>query len=194
MRPDPNLRPDSLMQKIRSARQSDASFRRAHRTVQIIMASWAVIVVLDRLIGLVSHSYTGSSLPFALAGGAVLVGIAFLGARGHIQGALMVMQINMAVFLVQFAATCFLYREHTALWSTLFYGVSAGVLIAGSLMLFLRRDLKTTAPQCAASRGSRTALPVSAAPTAGSSASKNKIAYLSAKMLKNSFLSGGFLL
>ncbi len=76
MRPDPELRPDSLMQKIRSARQSDASFRRAHRTVQIIMASWAVIVVLDRLIGLVSHSYTGSSLPFALAGGAVLVGIA----------------------------------------------------------------------------------------------------------------------
>jgi len=65
-----------------------------------------------------------------------------LGARGHIQGALMVMQINMAVFLVQFAATCFLYREHTALWSTLFYGVSAGVLIAGSLMLFLRRDLE----------------------------------------------------
>lgn len=63
MRPDPELRPDSLMQKIRSARQSDASFRRAHRTVQIIMASWAVIVVLDRLIGLVSHSYTGSSLP-----------------------------------------------------------------------------------------------------------------------------------
>lgn len=54
----------------------------------------------------------------------------------------MVMQINMAVFLVQFAATCFLYREHTALWSTLFYGVSAGVLIAGSLMLFLRRDLE----------------------------------------------------
>ena len=71
----------------------------------------------------------------------------------------MVMQINMAVFLVQFAATCFLYREHTALWSTLFYGVSAGVLIAGSLMLFLRRDLEATAPQCAASRGSRTALP-----------------------------------
>ena len=141
MRPDPELRPDSLMQKIRSARQSDASFRRAHRTVQIIMASWAVIVVLDRLIGLVSHSYTGSSL-FALAGGAVLVGIALLGARGHIQGALMVMQINMAVFLVQFAATCFLYREHTAPWSTLFYGVSAGVLIAGSLMLFLRRDLE----------------------------------------------------
>ena len=127
MRPDPELRPDSLMQKIRSARQSDASFRRAHRTVQIIM---------------VSHSYTGSSLPFALAGGAVLVGIALLGARGHIQGALMVMQINMAVFLVQFAATCFLYREHTAPWSTLFYGVSAGVLIAGSLMLFLRRDLE----------------------------------------------------
>ena len=143
MRPDPELRPDSLMQKIRSARQF-AYFL----LVMILsmrpksMASWAVIVVLDRLIGLVSHSYTGSSLPFALAGGAVLVVIALLGARGHIQGALMVMQINMAVFLVQFAATCFLYREHTALWSTLFYGVSAGVLIAGSLMLFLRRDLE----------------------------------------------------
>ena len=141
MRPDPELRPDSLMQKIRSARQSDASFRRAHRTVQIIMASWAVIVVLDRLIGLVSHSYTGAPSPCA-GRRAVLVVIALLGARGHIQGALMVMQINMAVFLVQFAATCFLYREHTALWSTLFYGVSAGVLIAGSLMLFLRRDLE----------------------------------------------------
>lgn len=142
MRPDSELRPDSLMQKIRSAGQSDPSFRRAHRTVQIIMAAWAVIVVLDRLIGLASRSYEGSSLPFALAGGAALVGIAFLGTRGHIQGALMVMQINMAVFLVQFAATCFLYREHTALWSTLFYGAAAGVLVAGSLMLFLRRDLE----------------------------------------------------
>lgn len=27
------------------------------------MASWAVIVVLDRLIGLVSHSYTGAPSP-----------------------------------------------------------------------------------------------------------------------------------
>lgn len=75
----------------------------------------------------------------------------------------MVMQINMAVFLVQFAATCFLYREHTALWSTLFYGVSAGVLIAGSLMLFLRRDLEDY--RAAVRRqGSRSAAPVSAAP------------------------------
>lgn len=39
------------------------------------MASWAVIVVLDRLIGLVSHSYT--ELPPLCAGRrAVLVGIA----------------------------------------------------------------------------------------------------------------------
>ena len=141
MRPDPDLRPDSLMQKIRSARQSDASFRRAHRTVQIIMASWAVIVVLDRLIGLVSHSYTGA--PSLCAGRRGRPGgHRPFGSPWTHPGCLMVMQINMAVFLVQFAATCFLYREHTALWSTLFYGVSAGVLIAGSLMLFLRRDLE----------------------------------------------------
>lgn len=141
MRPDPELRPDSLMQKIRSARQSDASFRRAHRTVQIIMASWAVIVVLDRLIGLVSHSYTGSSLPFALPAGPSWWSSPFW-EPVDTSRVPCGMQINMAVFLVQFAATCFLYREHTALWSTLFYGVSAGVLIAGSLMLFLRRDLE----------------------------------------------------
>ena len=98
MRPDPELRPDSLMQKIRSARQSDASFRRAHRTVQIIMASWAVIVVLDRLIGLVSHSYTGSSLPFALAGGAVLVVIALLGSPWTLSRVPDGHAVNMAVF------------------------------------------------------------------------------------------------
>ena len=106
----------------------------------------------------------------------------------------MVMQINMAVFLVQFAATCFLYREHTAPWSTLFYGVSAGVLIAGSLMLFLRRDLEVYRAAVRRFKGKQGRAPRFCRTNSRLIRIKNKIAYLSAKMLKNSFLSGGFLL
>ena len=132
----------SLMEKIQNERTVNAGFDRAHRTVQCFMAAWAVIVVLDRLIGILTHAYDEGQLIYALVGGGVLVLAAFLGTRGHIQGAMMVMQINMAVFLIQFAATCFLYTDSTALWSTLFYGLSAGVLIFCSLALFLTRNLE----------------------------------------------------
>ncbi len=132
----------SLAEKISAARAADSEFDRAHRTVQIFMAAWAVIVILDRLIGLFSGAYETEQLPFALAGGAALVLIAYWGTRGHIQGAMMIMEINMSVFLIQFAATCFVYREQTALWSTVFYGLSAAVLLVNSLMLFLNRSLE----------------------------------------------------
>ena len=132
----------SLMEKIILERKADAGFDRAHRRVQLFMAAWAVIVVLDRLIGIAMQAYDSNQMTYALAGGALLVLVAFLGTRGHIQGAMMLMQINLAVFLIQFVATCFLYTAETKLWSVLFYGISAGVLIVCSLMLFLNRDLE----------------------------------------------------
>lgn len=133
----------SLMDKIQNERLADPKFDQAHRTVQIFMAAWAVIVVLDRLIGVITHAYDGNQMTYALIGGGLLILLAFWGTRGHIQAAMMVMQINLAVFLLQFTATCFLYRANTALWSTLFYGLSAGVLLACSLMLFLNRNLES---------------------------------------------------
>lgn len=132
----------SLSEQIRAARASDPKFNRAHRMVQFFMAAWALIVIADRLIGIASRAYDQGQLPFALAGGAVLIGIAFLGTQGHIQAAMMIMELNMAVFLIQFSATCFFYRDHTVLWSILFYGLSAGILLVNSLMLFLNRDLE----------------------------------------------------
>lgn len=132
----------SLMEKISRERKADSKFDRAHRRVQLFMAAWAVIVLLDRAIGVVMQAYDENQMTYALFGGALLVFAAFLGTRGHIQGAMMVMQMNLAVFLIQFVATCFYYTEETALWSVLFYGISAGVLIACSLMLFLNSDLE----------------------------------------------------
>ncbi len=101
----------SLIQKIRAAQAADPAFQKAHRMIQGIMGAWALIVIVDRAIGLLTHAYGPQQLPFALLGGAALIALAFLGTRGHIQGAMMVMQVNMAVVLIQFAATCFLYRE-----------------------------------------------------------------------------------
>ncbi len=150
----------SLSQKISAARAADSTFDRAHRTVQLFMAAWAVIVILDRLIGLFSGSYELDQLPFALAGGAVLVLIAFWGTRGHIHGAMMIMEINMSVFLIQFAATCFIYWEQTSLWSTLFYGLSAAILLVNSLMLFLDRNLEQYRARLSSLKGKRERTPL----------------------------------
>jgi len=133
----------SLVEKLNAQRKADPRFDRAHRMVQLFMAAWAVIVILDRIIGVVTQAYADGQMTSAMVGGALLVLVAFLGTRGHIHGAMMLMQINLAVILIQFAATCFLYTESTQLWSVLFYGAAAGVLIACSLMLFLNRDLES---------------------------------------------------
>ena len=132
----------SLMEKLRAEQASDPGFARSHKTVQWFMAAWAAVVALDRLIGVATNAYGSDQMAFALVGGSLLILVAFWGTRGHIQGAMMVMQINLAVFIIQFACTCFLYRDSTAVWSTLFYGIGAGVLLVCSLMLFLNRDLE----------------------------------------------------
>lgn len=137
-----NRKKESLYQRIQLLQAQDAGFKKSHRVVQIFMMVWAGIVIIDRLIGMMTHSYESSQLPY-IAFGVVLVLLgAFLGCRGHIHGALMLMQINMAVFCVQFAATCFIYRELTRPWATLFYGASALILVMNSLLLFLNRDLE----------------------------------------------------
>lgn len=138
-----NIGKTSLVEKISLERKADTGFDREHRKVQLFMVAWAAIVILDRLIGVVMQAYDGNQMTYALVGGGLLVLAAFLGTRGHIQGAMMLMQINLAVFLIQFAATCFVYTADTSLWSVLFYGVSAGVLIVCSLMLFLNRELES---------------------------------------------------
>lgn len=132
----------SLMSKMENERKTNERFDRAHRRACLIMAAWAAVILLDRVMGIVTHAYEESQLAYALGGGAVLMLIAFWGTRGHIQGAMMIMQINLAVFMVQFAATCFLYRADIVLWSTLFYGLGAAVLLAGSLLLLLNQDLE----------------------------------------------------
>ena len=76
-----------------------------------------------------------------LLGGAALMGVAWLGTRGHLQGAMMVLQINLAVFLLQFASICFFYRESTSLWTVLFYGAAVGGMIACSLVFFFNREV-----------------------------------------------------
>ena len=135
-------RSGSLMEKVNQARQTDPSFARAHRTVQKMMAAWAVVIGADRAIGLARNLYSREQLPFALIGGLVLLAAAFLGTRGHLQGAMLVLQLNMAVFLVQFASSCFFFPGSVPLWAALFYGCSAGVLIACSLIFFLNRPVE----------------------------------------------------
>ena len=150
----------TLWQKLCQVRAEDPAFARAHRQVQGILAAWALIVALDRIIGLITRAYGPEQLPFALAGGGALILAAFLWTRGHIHGAMMLMEINMAVFLIQFTATCFLYREQTALWSTLFYGLAAGVLLAGSLALFLNRNLERYRAEIARLKGRKERTPL----------------------------------
>lgn len=131
----------SLSQQLRRSREADPAFARAHRTVQIIMGTWAAILLLDRVFGVIQGTYTDGQLPIMLLGGAALMGVAWLGTRGHLQGAMMVLQINLAVFLLQFASICFFYRESTSLWTVLFYGAAVGGMIACSLVFFFNREV-----------------------------------------------------
>ena len=131
----------SLSQQLRRSREADPAFARAHRTVQITMGTWAAILLLDRVFGVIQGAYTDGKLPIMLLGGAALMGVAWLGTRGHLQGAMMVLQINLAVFLLQFASICFFYRESTSLWTVLFYGAAVGGMIACSLVFFFNREV-----------------------------------------------------
>lgn len=132
----------SLAKKVRIACAQDAAFARAHKMVCGMMVFWALTVIVDRGIGVVTNAYEQTSAVFPLAGAAVLLLIAFLGMRGHLTLALVFLELNMAVFLIQLTASCFFYKETAVLWRVFFYGIAAAGLIAASLMLFLNRDIE----------------------------------------------------
>ena len=132
----------SLAKKVRTAYAQDAAFARSHRMVTWMMAFWAFTVIVDRGIGMLTNAYEQTSAVFPLAGAAILLLIAFLGTQGHLTLALLFLELNMAVFLIQFAASCFFYKETAGLWGVIFYGIAAAGLIVISLMLFLNRDIE----------------------------------------------------
>lgn len=132
----------SLAKKIRTACAQDAAFARTHRMVTRMMIFWAFTILADRGIGLLTNAYEQTSVVFPLAGAALLLLIAFLGTRGHLTLALLFLELNMAVFLIQFTASCFFYKETAVLWRVVFYGIAAVGLIVISLMLFLNRDIE----------------------------------------------------
>lgn len=132
----------SLAKKVRTAYAQDAAFARTHRMVTWMMAFWAFTVIVDRGIGMLTNAYEQTSAAFPLAGAAILLLIAFLGTQGHLTLALLFLELNMAVFLIQFAASCFFYKETAVLWRVIFYGIAAAGLIVISLMLFLNRDIE----------------------------------------------------
>ena len=84
----------SLPRRIRQECQENPSFAKAHRLIQLIMRTWIAIILLDRLIGLVLNAYEGSQLIFPIAGGILLILVALWGERGHVVGAMMLLQIN----------------------------------------------------------------------------------------------------
>lgn len=133
---------NSLREKIKALRGADKRFDRAHRTVQLFMLVWAVIIAADRFIGIATQAYDGNQKVYALVGALILIGFAVAGACGHVTLAMLVMQINMAVFFIQFIATCFFYTQRISWAGIIFYGVCTAVLIAFSLLLFLNRDLE----------------------------------------------------
>ena len=132
----------SLAEKVRTVCAQDAAFARTHRMVTWMMAFWAFTIVVDRGIGMMTNAYEQTSAVFPLAGAVILLLIAFLGTRGHLTLALLFLELNMAVFLIQFTASCFFYKETAVLWRVVFYGIAAAGLIVISLMLFLNRDIE----------------------------------------------------
>lgn len=133
----------SLQNGIRALCAQDKQFYRIHRVIQFMMAFWAISIAADRMIGIATSAYEQISIIVPLAGAVLLLLIAFLGTRGHLTLALVFLEINMAVFLLQFVSSCFFYRETVVLWKVLFYGVAAAGLIAISLVLFLSRNIET---------------------------------------------------
>lgn len=133
----------SLRYRIRALCAQDKQFARTHRVIQFMMVFWSVSIVADRVIGVVTNAYEQMHVIAPFAGAAMLLLIAFLGTRGHLTLALVFLEINMAVFLIQFASSCFFYRETVVFWKVIFYGAAAAGLIAISLALFLSRNIET---------------------------------------------------
>lgn len=132
----------SLSQKISEYCKQDESFKHAHRMVQTFMAVWAAIILMDRLIGFAMGAYEESQKIYVLGGAVLLIAIAWLGTRGHLTIAMMFMQINMAVFCLQFVSVCVYYTGQISTVAALFYAVSGLVLVTISLLLFLNHNLE----------------------------------------------------
>ena len=71
----------SITRRIREECAHNTGFKRAHRMVQLFMAFWAAIILIDRLIGISTGAYVGTQKIYALAGAAVLIAAAWGGTR-----------------------------------------------------------------------------------------------------------------
>lgn len=132
----------SLSAKLREACAQDAQLARAQRKVCIMMAAWALLLVADRAIGFATNAYLPGQEAAPVIGAAVMIVLAFLGTRGYLTWAMLLLQINMAVSLLQFVSTCFFYEESIAGWAVAFYGVSAAALIGITMLFFWSRDIE----------------------------------------------------
>lgn len=131
-----------LQKKIAAERLNDPKFDTAHKRVCLIMAVWAAIIIIDRAIGFTTDSYDATNKGWVIFGGILLVLFAFLGTRGYTSLAMGFMEINVAVFVLQFVASCISYKQTAVLWRVLVYGLFAVLLIAGSLLLFLNYGIE----------------------------------------------------
>lgn len=142
MKSDKGFFPRKRTQIIKEKCTEDKELHKAHRLVCTLMLLWAVIIITDRLLGIYMKAYDSYQQVWAIAGGVLLVLLSYLGTKGYLNQALMIMQINMAVILIQFTATCFAYSQDTHLLSIIYYGFSALILIASSLTLFLNKGIE----------------------------------------------------
>ena len=114
--------------------------RRGAALSRRVMALWMAAVLADPLLALA----LGGSLP----GGARLAGCVFMvlaalaGMGRHLPAAAFVMQINMAVSVLQFCLTLFFYRSQVPAAAVIVYGAVSASLIAGSLTLYAHGDVK----------------------------------------------------
>lgn len=133
---------NGLYAKLRAACEQDERMARAQRKVCLMMAAWVLLLAADRAIGFATHAYQSGQEAAPVIGAAVMIVLAFFGTRGYLTWAMLLLQVNMAVSLLQFVATCFFYEESIAGWAVAFYGISAAVLIGITLLFFLNRDLE----------------------------------------------------
>lgn len=131
-----------LWKKITEERRMNPKFDKAHKMVCAVMAVWAAVIIIDRGIGFMTNSYDPTNKGFVIFGGIFLVLMAFLGTRGYTSLAMAFMEINVAVFVLQFVASCVSYKDTAVLWRVLLYGLFAVLMIGGSLLLFLNYDIE----------------------------------------------------
>lgn len=133
---------NGLYARLRAACEKDAQLARAQRKVCLMMAAWALLLAADRAIGFATDAYQPGQEAAPVIGAAVMIVLAIFGTRGYLTWAMLLLQINMAVSLLQFVSTCFFYEESIAGWAVAFYGFSAAVLIGITMLFFWSRDIE----------------------------------------------------